>query len=48
VDWLVARFGLTRPEAVELGERWVAQGLARHVLDEHGFRDGHFYYVLKR
>jgi hypothetical protein len=47
VDWLVAHFGLTRAEAVELGERWVAQGLARHVLDEHGFRDGHFYYVLR-
>jgi small-conductance mechanosensitive channel len=46
VDWLVGREGLTRLEAVELGERWVALGRVRHVLDEHGFRDGHFYYRL--
>jgi len=46
VDWLVGRFGLTRQEAVELGERWVEQGLVRHVLDEHGFRDGSFFYQL--
>jgi small-conductance mechanosensitive channel len=46
VDWLVMNEELTRPEAVELGERWVGLGLVRHVLDEHGFRDGHFYYRL--
>jgi small-conductance mechanosensitive channel len=46
VDWLVTNEGLTRAEAVELGERWVALGLVRHVLDEHGFRDGQFYYRL--
>jgi small-conductance mechanosensitive channel len=46
VDWLVARFGLTRAEAVELGERWVELGLVRHVLDEHGFRDAGLYYEL--
>jgi small-conductance mechanosensitive channel len=47
VDWLTARYGLTRGEAVELGERWVELGLVRHVLDEHGFRDGHLYYRLR-
>jgi small-conductance mechanosensitive channel len=47
VDWLTSRFGLTRAEAVELGERWVALGLVRHVLDEHGFRDAAFYYQLR-
>jgi small-conductance mechanosensitive channel len=44
VDWLVTNEELTRDEAVELGERWVKLGLVRHVLDEHGFRDGHLYY----
>jgi len=44
VDWLVAEFGLTRAEAVELGERWIELGLVHHVLDEHGFRDGQFFY----
>jgi hypothetical protein len=47
VDWLTARYGLTRDEAVALGERWVELGLVRHVLDEHGFRDGHFYYQVR-
>jgi small-conductance mechanosensitive channel len=47
VDWLVMNEKLTRGEAALLGERWIAQGLVRHVLDEHGFRDGHFYYQLR-
>jgi hypothetical protein len=44
VDWLVAREGLTRPEAVRLGERLVGLGLVHHVLDEHGFRDANLFY----
>jgi len=47
VDWLVGAYGLSRAEAVELGERWVAQGLVHHVLDEHGFRDGEFFYRFR-
>jgi small-conductance mechanosensitive channel len=47
VDWLVTRLRLTRSEAVELGERWVALGLIHHVLDEHGFRDGPFFYRFR-
>jgi hypothetical protein len=47
VDWLTARYDLSRGEAVALGERWVELGLVRHVLDEHGFRDGHFYYQVR-
>ena len=47
VDWLTSRFGLTRAEAVELGERWVELGLVRHVLDEHGFRDEPLYYEVR-
>jgi small-conductance mechanosensitive channel len=44
VDWLVRHEGLTRGEAVRLGQRLVDRGAVRHVLDEHGFRDGHFFY----
>jgi small-conductance mechanosensitive channel len=44
VQWLVAREGLTRAEARALGERLVERGLAHHVLDEHGFEDGHLFY----
>ncbi len=47
VDWLVRREGLTRGEAVVLGERLVERGNLRHVLDEHGFRDGHYFYRFR-
>jgi small-conductance mechanosensitive channel len=47
VDWLVMNEELTRSEATLLGERWIGLGLVRHVLDEHGFRDGQLYYQLR-
>jgi small-conductance mechanosensitive channel len=47
VSWLVEHEGLGRGEAVELGQRLVALGIVRHVLDEHGFHDGHFFYRFR-
>jgi small-conductance mechanosensitive channel len=47
VDWLCAHEGLTRQAAVELGQRLVARGALHHVLDEHPFRDGNFYYRFR-
>ncbi len=44
VDWMSEREGLSRTEAVAVGQRLVERGAIRHVLDEHGFRDGHFFY----
>ncbi len=44
VDWLARNAGLSRQEAVAAGERMLRRGLVRHVLDEHGFHDGRFYY----
>ena len=44
VAWLMQREGLSRDEARAAGERLVERGWVRHVLDEHGFRDGPFYY----
>jgi potassium-dependent mechanosensitive channel len=44
VDWLCANESLSRPEAVGLGQRLLERGAFRHVLDEHPFRDGNFYY----
>lgn len=44
VDWLQRTEALTRNEARIVGERLVELGWVRHVLDEHGFLDGHFYY----
>ena len=43
-DWLMQRYRLSRPLAVKLGERLVAAGLVRHVLDEHDFKDADYFY----
>jgi small-conductance mechanosensitive channel len=47
VDWLLRATELSRPEAVALGQELVERGFVRHVLDEHGFRDGNFFYVFR-
>lgn len=44
VDWLMARYVMTRPQALRLGERLHAHRLIRHVLDEHDFADDHLFY----
>jgi hypothetical protein len=45
--WLVEREGLTRREAIAVGQRMVERGLFRHVLDEHGFEDGYLFYRFR-
>ena len=47
VDWLLRTAELTRGEAVALGQRLIDRGFVRHVLDEHGFRDGNFFYGFR-
>lgn len=44
VDWLVAEAGLSRPDATDLCQLLVDRGIVHHVLDEHGFLDGPFFY----
>jgi potassium efflux system protein len=44
VDWLMRREDLSRAEAVQLGQRLVERGIIHHVLDEHPFRDGAYFY----
>jgi small-conductance mechanosensitive channel len=44
VDWMIRARDLTRPEAVNLGQTLVDRGIIHHVLDEHPFRDGHYFY----
>jgi len=43
-DWMTRALGLTRAEAVAVGQLLVDRGAVRHVLDEHGFKDGNFFY----
>jgi small-conductance mechanosensitive channel len=44
VDWMERREGLVREEAVRVGQKLVERGAIHHVLDEHPFRDGNFFY----
>lgn len=44
VNWLMVHEKATRIEAVLIGELMVVEGLIHHVLDEHGFEDGPFFY----
>lgn len=44
VNWLMQSLDLTRDEAVRLGQSLVERRLVHHVLDEHPFRDGNYFY----
>ncbi len=46
VDWLAEHLHVTRRSAVRVGQRLVALGLVRHVVDEHDFHDGHFFFCF--
>jgi hypothetical protein len=46
VDWMTRALGLTRPEATALGQLLIDRGIVRHVLDEHGFKDGNYFYCF--
>lgn len=47
VDWLCTRFGISREDGVTVGQRLVDLFLLRHVVDEHDFIDGPFFYRFK-
>jgi potassium efflux system protein len=47
IDWLVAHCSLTRSEAIELGQLLVDHDVIHHVHDEHGFKDGNFFYRFR-
>ena len=44
VAWLMRAYDLSRQGAIRLGQSLVQRGVFHHVLDEHPFRDGNFYY----
>ena len=48
VDWIVRRYALSREEAVTLGQQLFDLGLAHHVVDEHPFKDGHYFFRFRR
>lgn len=48
VDWIARRYALSREEALELGQKLINLGLVHHVVDEHPFRDGHYFFRFRR
>ena len=42
--WIIRRYGLPRPHAVEIGRRLLASGAIRHVFDELDFVDASILY----
>lgn len=46
VAWLADHLQVSRRSAVRVGQRLVALGHIRHVVDEHDFQDGHFFYAF--
>lgn len=44
VDWLVSNQGMTRQEAVQVGQLLLERSHLHHVLDEHPFLDGYLFY----
>ncbi|MBC6417503.1 MAG: hypothetical protein GDA44_01260 [Prochloron sp. SP5CPC1] len=44
VNWLVETQNTTKDKALWLGQILVNRGIIHHVLDEHHFEDGYFFY----
>ena len=44
VEWLMVNERATRAEAILMGKLMVQQGIIRHVLDEHDFKDEPLFY----
>jgi potassium efflux system protein len=47
VDWMTRTEGLTRGEAVNLGQLLIDRDIIHHVLDEHGFADRNLFYRFR-
>jgi potassium efflux system protein len=44
VDWIVAATGVSRDDAIGFGQLLIERGIIHHVLDEHSFKDGNYFY----
>jgi hypothetical protein len=44
VDWMRDRFLISRAEAIQLGQRLMDAKHIHHVVDDHEFKDGYFFY----
>ena len=46
IDWLCGRYQCDREQALVIGQRLVGRGLLVHVMEEHDFKDGAYFYRL--
>lgn len=44
VTWLMQEQGMSWQQAIHFGQQLIEQGLIHHVLDQHPFKDGHYFY----
>ncbi len=44
VKWIEAKYSLSKPEALRLGQELIDLKIIHHVADEHDFRDDYFFY----
>lgn len=44
VNWLCKHLTISRTQAVQFGQKLLEQGYIFHVLNEHDFKDGYFFY----
>ena len=47
VDWIMTRCGVSLGAAETVGQRLLELGVFHHVLDEHGFVEGRFFYRFR-
>lgn len=47
VDWMVEALGITREQAVLLGQRMCQRKIFHHVTDDHDFKDSYLYYRFR-
>lgn len=46
IDWLCSQYQCDRGQALVIGQRLVGRGLLVHVMEEHDFEDGPYFYRL--
>lgn len=46
IDWMCAEMGISRAQALQLGQRLSSLGMIKHVHDEHDFEDAYLFYVF--
>lgn len=44
IEWMQNRYGISKAEAINLGQQLIDAKIIHHVTDEHDFKDGELFY----